>query len=53
MVTQVLVAKRIIYLQAEGEKGMLAKGPELHMKTSPAKLNDSGDQEAFVARVRA
>jgi hypothetical protein len=23
------------------------------METSPAKLNDSGDQEAFVARVRA
>lgn len=40
-------------LTAEGEKGMLAKGPALHMETSPAKLNDSGDQEAFVARVRA
>jgi hypothetical protein len=39
-------------LAAEGEKGMLAKGPALHMETS-AKLNDSGDQEAFVARVRA
>ncbi|HZI71268.1 MAG TPA: hypothetical protein VFD60_08910, partial [Nitrososphaeraceae archaeon] len=39
-------------LTAEGEKGMLAKGPALHMETS-AKLNDSGDQEAFVARVRA
>ncbi|HEY7078254.1 MAG TPA: MBL fold metallo-hydrolase [Nitrososphaeraceae archaeon] len=40
-------------LKAEGEKGMLAKGPALYMETSPIKLNDSPDQEVFVAKVRA
>lgn len=40
-------------LEAEGEKGMLAKGPALYMETSPVKLNDSADEEAFVVKVRA
>jgi hypothetical protein len=40
-------------LKAEGEKGMLAKGPALYMETSPVKLNDSADEEAFVVKVRA
>ncbi len=40
-------------LKAEGEKGMLAKGPALYMETSPIKLNDSADEEAFVVKVRA
>ena len=40
-------------LKAEGEKGMLAKGPALYMETHPIILNDSADKEAFGVRVRA
>jgi glyoxylase-like metal-dependent hydrolase (beta-lactamase superfamily II) len=40
-------------LEAEGEKGMLAKGPALHMETRQTRLNDSANQEAFVVGIRA
>jgi hypothetical protein len=39
-------------LKAEGEKGMLTKGPILNMEMDAIKLPDS-NEDAFVVKIRA